>query len=383
MRLDLHGGFGEKGRTCLGVESGGYRLLLDAGVEINARGRGDYYPAIPAPALKAIDAIVVTHGHEDHVAALGWLIAGGFDGRIFMTPETQSEAAISLASYALPEQVALFGSAAVERLPIGVDALRLGPLRISTGRSGHIAGGVWCRIDDGRVSFDYCGDGVPASPVFAMDPVPRCQAIVIDASYGDDDVPARARAAEIVAWIAARPDRCVLPTPLYGRSAELLAIVPGPMALVPGMRNALRAQIEGSGWLVDGIAHRMTERLDAAVDWRDGDALPRAALLCHDGMGISGPSRAILVDGAARGWGAPFPGHLAAHSPGERMVAEGRAAWIRLPTHPTLTQNVAIAAASGANIVLGHSCDRALLARLTQHMPGLRADLSTGDCVDL
>ena len=26
--LDLYGGFGEKGRTCLGVESGGYRLLL-------------------------------------------------------------------------------------------------------------------------------------------------------------------------------------------------------------------------------------------------------------------------------------------------------------------------------------------------------------------
>ena len=383
MRLDLYGGFGEKGRTCLGVESGGYRLLLDAGVKISARGTGDYYPAIPAAALKAIDAIVVTHGHEDHVAALGRLIARGFDGRILMTRQTQSEAEISLASYALPEHLALFRRAAVERLPIGVDALRLGPLRISTGRSGHIAGGVWCRIDDGRVSFDYCGDVVPASPVFAMDPLPRCQAIVIDASYGDDDVPARARAAEIVAWIAARPDGCVLPTPLFGRSAELLAIVPGPMALAPGMRNALRAQIQGSGWLVDGIAQRMTERLDAAVDWRDGDALPRRALLCHDGMGISGPSRAILVDAAARGWATLFTGHLPSNSPGERMVAEGRAAWIRLPTHPTLTQNVAIAAASDASVVLGHSCDRAPLARLTQHMPGLRADLSTGDCVDL
>ena len=383
MRLDLYGGFGEKGRTCLGVESGGYRLLLDAGVKISARGTDDYYPAIPSAALKTIDAIVVTHGHEDHVAALGWLIAGGFDGRIFMTPETQSEAGISLASYALPEHPALFRRAAVERLAIGVDALHLGPLRISTGRSGHIAGGVWCRIDDGRVSFDYCGDVVPASPVFAMDPVPRCRAIVIDASYGDDDVPARARAAEIVDWIAARPEGCVLPTPLYGRSAELLAIVPGPMALAPGMRDALRTQIEGSGWLVDGIAQRMMERLDAAVDWRDDGALPRAALLCHDGMGISGPSSAILVDAASRGWATLFTGHLPSNSPGERMVAEGRAAWIRLPTHPTLTQNVAIAAASGANIVLGHSCDSALLARLTRHIPGLHADLSTGDCVDL
>ena len=29
MRLDLYGGFGEKGRTCLGVESGGYRKMPD------------------------------------------------------------------------------------------------------------------------------------------------------------------------------------------------------------------------------------------------------------------------------------------------------------------------------------------------------------------
>ena len=46
MRLVLHGGFGEKGRTCLGVESAGYRLLLDAGVKTSARGSADYYPAI-------------------------------------------------------------------------------------------------------------------------------------------------------------------------------------------------------------------------------------------------------------------------------------------------------------------------------------------------
>ena len=383
MQLDLYGGFGEKGRTCLGVESGGYRLLLDAGVKVSARGGNDYYPSIPDAALKAIDAILITHGHEDHVAALGWLIGRGFAGRIFMTPETRYEAEISLAGYALPEHLTLLRGAAIERLPIGANALRLGPLRISTGRSGHVAGGVWCRIDDGRVIVDYCGDMVPASPVFAMDPVPRCHAIVIDASYGDDDVPAQARAAEVAEWIADRPQGCVLPTPLYGRSAELLAIVPGPVALAAGMRDALRAQIAGKCWLVDGIAHTLEERLRAAVDWGDGTALPRGALLCHDAMGISGPSRDILVQAAARGWPMLFTGHLPANSPGERMVAEERAAWIRLPTHPTLTENLAIAAASDANTVLGHSCDQTQLSRLKQRMPRLRADLATGDRVDL
>ena len=56
MNLALHGGFGEKGRTCFGVASGGYRLLVDAGVKTSARGHADYYPALDASELAAYDA---------------------------------------------------------------------------------------------------------------------------------------------------------------------------------------------------------------------------------------------------------------------------------------------------------------------------------------
>jgi hypothetical protein len=65
------------------------------------------------------------------------------------------------------------------------------------------------------------------------------------------------------------------------------------------------------------------------------------------------------------------------------MIAAGRAAWIRLPTHPTLTENLAMVATSGATTVIGHSCDRAVLARLACYVPSLRTDLATGDYVDL
>ena len=382
MRLVLHGGFAEKGRTSIAVESGGYRLLLDAGVKTSALG-SDYYPAIPEAALRATDAIVLTHAHEDHVAALGWCIAGGFNGRIFITPECRREVEPCLTAYGEERHVELMRNAAIERLPLGDGALQLGPLRISTGRSGHVAGGVWCLVDDGKVKFTYCGDVVPASPVFAMDALPVCHAIAIDASYGDDDVTAAARAAEVTQWIAARSEGCVLPTPLYGRSAELLAIVSGPIALAPGMRAALRTQIDGRGWLAEGAANRLAARLDAAVDWREGTALPRAALLCDDGMGMAGPSRNILVTASLKAHPTLFTGHLPTGSPGQQRVAEGRAAWIRLPTHPTLTENLALVSVSGARTVLGHSCDQAILARLAPHMPSLRVDLATGDSIDL
>ena len=383
MRITLHGGFGEKGRTCVGVEGAGYRVLLDAGIKTSARDRDDYHPAIDAAALRAQDAIVVTHAHEDHVAALGSCLAHGFRGRILMTDETRRESRACLAAYAEPAHAALVAAAPIERLPIGTRVRDLGPFAISTGRSGHVAGGVWCGVEDGRTHVVYCGDIAPGSPVFALDAIPECDALVIDASYGDDAIGADRRAADIASWIESRPQGCVLATPLYGRSAELLAIVPGAIALAPGMRDALQSQIDCADWLAPGAVEWLTARLAAAIDFHSGAALPRAALLCHDGMGISGSSPGILDRARVTGHPALFTGHLPAGSPGERMVEDGCAAWLRLPTHPTLPENVALVASARPVTVLGHSCDRAALARLARHIPQLLADAAIGDRLDL
>jgi glyoxylase-like metal-dependent hydrolase (beta-lactamase superfamily II) len=382
MRLFLHGGFGEKGRTCLGIESGGYRLLLDAGIKTSATGRADHYPAITRAELEATDAILITHGHEDHVAALGWCLAGGFGGRIFMTAQTRRETDEALAAYAEPAHRDLVRAGAVEPLPLGRDALTLGPLRLSTGRSGHIAGGVWCTVADVRTRLGFCGDIVPASPVFRMDPLPACDALALDASYADDDVPAAVRATDVAAWVAAQSHGCVLPTPQYGRSAELLAILTGPLALARGMRAALEAQFGDRTWLLPQ-ADALVERLARAPDWQPDAPLPHAALLCHDGMGLAGPSRGILAQARATRHPTLFTGHVPHRSPGAQMIADGLAQWIRLPTHPTLRENVAIAAQSQARLVIGHSCERDALLRLARHVPALRTDAATGDCIDI
>jgi uncharacterized protein len=381
MRLHLHGGFAEKGRTCLGVEVDDYRLLLDAGVKTSARG-AEYYPAISADELRATDAMVITHAHEDHVAALGWCIAGGFRGRLLMTAETGREVDSFLEAYADASHRRAAHDFAREDLEVGAQ-VALGPLQLSAGRSGHVSGGVWCVVADGRHTLGYCGDVVPASEVFAMDPMPRCDTVVLDASYGDDDVTARERAQAVRDWVLSHPEGCVLPTPLSGRSAELLAIVPGAVALSDGMREALLLQIADPAWLVRAAAARLSQRLALATDWRPGSRLPRAALICHDGMGIAGPSRDILRSAAADAHPVLFTGHLPADSPGERMLTAGQATWLRLPTHPTLSENIAIATGSAAETVIGHSCDRAALDRLRRHIPRLRTDLATGDRLEL
>lgn len=382
MKVKIHGGVGEKGRTCIGIEQDGTRLLLDVGVDTSApRGQG-YYPDIAPEELQQIDAIIVTHAHEDHVAALGWCFANGFSGRVLMTAESAAEVDATLAAYATPQERGLARQSAPEIIAAGQD-FSIGPLAIRTGRSGHVVGGVWCHLSAAGRSLTYCGDVVPASPVFAMDPLPPCDLLLVDASYGEDRIPAAERGAAIRRWLSAHPQGAVLPTPLSGRSIELIGLIDGPIAIHRSMRAAMAQQIAASAWLKPGIADLLSARLAAASLWEEGQTLPAAALLCDDGMGLSGPSRAALAQARHDGHPVLLTGHVPKGSPADALRAAGKADWLRFPTHPTLPENAAIAVASGANCVLAHSCDSAIARALASDIQNLNAGLKPGDIIEI
>ncbi len=67
MRIHFLGGASEVGASCVVIEAGGQRVLVDAGVRPGA--------ADPLPDLarlqegSGIDAVVVTHAHADHIGA--------------------------------------------------------------------------------------------------------------------------------------------------------------------------------------------------------------------------------------------------------------------------------------------------------------------------
>jgi phosphoribosyl 1,2-cyclic phosphodiesterase len=381
VRLTVHGGIGEKGRTCIAVEHDGTRLLLDVGVDTSVSGAG-YHPAITRTELERIDAIIVTHAHEDHVAALGWCIANGFSGRILMTAESAAETDATLAAYATPEERALARRASVETIAPGAD-FTIGPIAIRTGRSGHVVGGIWCHLSAGGRSVGYCGDVVPDSPVFAMDALPTCNLLLVDASYGPDRIPAAERGVAIKSWLAAHPQGAVLPTPLSGRSVELIGLVETPIAIHPSMREALAQQIAAAAWLKPGAADILSARFAEALLWEEGLPLPAAALLVDDGMGLAGPSKAALAQARRERHPVLLTGGIPKGSPADLMLVAGEAEWLRFPTHPTLPENIAIVTASGAGRILAHSCDATTAALLANDIPGLITGLKPGDTIEI
>ncbi|MBS7695895.1 MULTISPECIES: MBL fold metallo-hydrolase [unclassified Chelatococcus] len=384
MKLRLYGGFGEKGRTSFGIESASTSLIIDVGINTNAPRDVDweraYHPVISPADLVTADALLITHAHEDHLGALGWCLRHGFRGRILMTAETRADMPACLRDYAQPTDAALALAAPISLIAPG-EALTIGDLTITTGRNGHVVGGVWCLVNGEGQRVLYCGDVVPKSSVFAYNAPPPADVVLFDASYGDDDVPPAARAAAVVDWVAAHP-RCLLPVPLSGRSLELLALLP-PLALAPGLRDALKAQIGDARWLWPGLQAGLAGKLEEAVDWSEGESWPDRPLLTHDAMGLGGPAADHLPRAARDGLPMLFTGHVPAASPAHAIRQAGQADWLRLPTHPTWSENVAIVTASGARLSLGHSCDRAGLVAMAGRLPTLDPEPRTGDLIAL
>src|SRR5690606_1787449 len=74
------------------VETGGAALLVDCGVAQGRDAPGWRFPE----AARDVDAVLLTHGHQDHIGSLPALLEGGFDKPILATRATLAIARISL-----------------------------------------------------------------------------------------------------------------------------------------------------------------------------------------------------------------------------------------------------------------------------------------------
>lgn len=377
MQVHLQGGFGEKGRTSVCVQTQGCRVMLDAGIKVGA-GDDSYHPLLAMPAGD-LDALVISHAHEDHVGALCWLAAQGFTGPIYMTAETLSEASATLAHYARPEDLAAYPLEAMDIRTVQIGTrFSIGPLAIDTGHSGHVAGGMWIAATGTSATVVYCGDVVPDSAVFPMTSLPQCDLLLLDASYGADPVSAHDRAIAIKAWIATHPEGCLLPTPLAGRSLELIAIQDGAFAISADMIDPLLAQIDTISSHNPSIAKSLTAKVERAHLWSEGDQFPALPLFVHDGMGTAGPAATAIPLALAHQTPILLTGHLPEGSPGAIAFANGQVDWIRLPTHPTLHENIEMCRAISAPRVFGHSCVTADMDQLAGHISALDPKVKTG-----
>jgi metallo-beta-lactamase family protein len=255
MNISFHGAARTVTGSCLEVEVGGKRILLDCGLFQGTRSIEalNHEPLAFDPGT--IDAVVLSHAHIDHCGLLPKLAANGYGGPIWCTPET-----VDLLEYMLADAGRIqeyeaerrnrrrdrAGEEPFEPLYTEANAMTAWRLarpvtldewftpaegiRTRLWNAGHILGAASIEVEGGGVRIIYSADIGPDNKAFL--PQPQGGAgfdhVICEATYGDR---ARARVsmeerrellAAVIDETLARGGNLIIPAFALERTQELL-----------------------------------------------------------------------------------------------------------------------------------------------------------------
>ncbi|HQT82646.1 MAG TPA: MBL fold metallo-hydrolase [Candidatus Paceibacterota bacterium] len=203
LKLSFYGGAGKVTGSNFLVEGARGKVLVDCGIEQGADfAVAEVYGPFPYD-VTAIDALIITHAHLDHVGRIPKLVKDGFRGKIYMTPPTKDLAELILRDSVnilrqdasrkhLPplyeEQDVDAAFALIETLDYHVEKEIAPGLSAYLRNTGHILGSASVRItDEEGTTVALTGDlGNSPSPLLPdWEPVRDADALVMESVYGD------------------------------------------------------------------------------------------------------------------------------------------------------------------------------------------------------
>ncbi len=121
LKITPLGGVGEIGKNTMVLEYGDDALLLDAGLKFpdeNMLGVDLVIPDITYLQDKNLVAIILTHGHEDHIGALPYILPS-LDAPIYSTRLTRGFVEVKLREHNLLDEITMHTIQAGCRIPLG------------------------------------------------------------------------------------------------------------------------------------------------------------------------------------------------------------------------------------------------------------------------
>jgi len=268
MEVQFLGGAGEIGRSAIYIDD---RLLVDFGMDSGNP------PAFPVGDVGP-EAVVVSHGHLDHVGTVPALLSGDSRPPVHWTPPT-ADLTMLLArdtlelhggSYDCPFTEAELARLTQVSTTHGYgEPFEAAGYEITLYDAGHIPGSAHVLIDDGETRVLYTGDFHTEDQrlVAGTTARPEADVVICESTYADTTRPPRADIeaafAESLRATLWEGGTVVVPAFAIGRTQEMLAICD---------RYDLECYVDGMGKRVTELFLRPRNR----TFLRDADELRRA-----------------------------------------------------------------------------------------------------------
>lgn len=385
-RVEVLGGGAEIGGSCVLVTAAGTRILVDAGTRPGGYDADTLAPPRIAEALaEPLDAIVITHAHNDHAGWVPAVLAAQPNVPVFLTEPTAAllgtmwfDSAKVLARRSQPGDLApgdTVAGPAYERADV-VHALRslvtlrwgqvrqVGDVELELFPAGHIVGaaGVVIRAADQRVviSGDVSRPGQKTvGGILIPDSARGADLLLLESTYGamTRPVPRAASVAQFirdVSRVVESGGRVLVPAFALGRAQEVALVLaehlPEVDVLIDGLARDVSTVYEQQSGPDGGPMRIFGERVRAVPPGgthAEVNRLRCGVVIATSGMLTAGPAvswaRALLPDPRA---GLMVVGYQDEESPGGRLLALAKAGGglFDLPTSFGGTEQVAVAA---------------------------------------
>lgn len=290
MKVVVWGGAGEHGRSCYYIQNEDFSVLLDCG---GKKEKGGIYPLLDKHLVSKLNAVFLSHAHEDHSMGLPLLYKLGFKGEVWTSKATVAQLPAYFSAWIKYVQVSggqlPYDLSDIERIRFryledAASAMQWFPIvpgiRACWGASGHMVGSVWLQLEIGQRKVFFTGDYCAEPHLLHLDPPlgemttrrgynnpSEIDCSIVDAAYGpdsDNQAELVLRIMNKISQVLDRGGHVLLPVPLFGRGQELIMLIGEqlrdvPIAIEPEIAKGFNHFMEWPEWLCPGALDRIKE----------------------------------------------------------------------------------------------------------------------------
>ncbi len=258
IRATALGGFKEVGRSSMLLETNHSKIIIDCGVspepsvkgsDANTTDENKAFPYLDSAnvTINDIDAVILTHGHMDHMGFIPYLFKFGYEGPVYCTPPTRDLAALLLYDYLKLVQrsggTPLYEEKDIRKMLVHMITRDYGEvtnvtdeMKLTFHNAGHILGSstLHLHVGEGMYNIVHTGDmkyGFTKLLDMADTKYPRIDSLFIESTYGgNNDITARRQDAELNIMNSIKRTiqgggKVVIPLFAVGRSQELMLVL--------------------------------------------------------------------------------------------------------------------------------------------------------------